>query len=98
VIWFLSNELCFLPEPWRGIENTTSWIKIIPHHKTWEILFITYLPPHTCFIDFILWKAWRRNTQCDNKKFITWVSTHWIQNFRKLSVLPAKRIENQNVR
>jgi hypothetical protein len=40
-----------IPEPWRGDrKRTTSWIKIIAHHnKTWEILFITYLPPHICF-------------------------------------------------
>ena len=27
-------------------QQTTRWIKIISHHKTWEILFITYLPPN----------------------------------------------------
>jgi hypothetical protein len=54
------------PEPWRGDRKHTSWIKIISHHKTWGILFITYLPPHTCFFpDFILQMAWRRNTRCD---------------------------------
>jgi hypothetical protein len=37
-------------EPRRGDrKHTTSWIKIISHHIPWEILFITYLPPHTCF-------------------------------------------------
>jgi hypothetical protein len=57
----------YIPEPW--IENT-SWIKIISHHKTWKILFITYLPPHTCLFGvFILQMAWRRNTLCDNKKY-----------------------------
>jgi hypothetical protein len=54
VIWFLSNELCVsIPEPWRGDrKHTTSCIKIILHHKAWEILFITYLPSHTCFCYF----------------------------------------------
>jgi hypothetical protein len=53
VILFLhvSNEFCdFIPEPWRGDRHhTMSWIKIISHHKTWAILFITYLPPTYLF-------------------------------------------------
>ena len=53
-----------IPETWRGDrKHITSWIKIVSHHKTWEILFITYLPPNTRFLDFILETAWRRNTQ-----------------------------------
>jgi hypothetical protein len=39
-----------MSEPWRGDEkHTTSWMKIISHHKTLEILFITYLAAHTGF-------------------------------------------------
>jgi hypothetical protein len=47
VIWFLSNELCvfYPPSIGEGIVNKQR----IGHHKTWEI-FITYLPPHTCFL------------------------------------------------
>jgi hypothetical protein len=39
-----------IPKPWQGDrKHTISWIKIISHYETWEILFITYLPPHICF-------------------------------------------------
>ena len=50
---FIQRVVCFLsPSLGEGIENTTSWIKIISHHKTWEILFITYLPPTYLFCIF----------------------------------------------
>jgi hypothetical protein len=41
---FIQRVVCFLsPSLADGIENTTSWIKTISHHKPWEILFIKYL-------------------------------------------------------
>jgi hypothetical protein len=39
----------------------------IPELKSWEILFITYLSPNTCFVYFLLWVAWHGNTQCDDQ-------------------------------
>jgi hypothetical protein len=48
--FYPTNFVFSVPEPWRGDKkHTTSWIKIISHHKPREILFITYIPPHTCF-------------------------------------------------
>jgi hypothetical protein len=62
---------CFLSSSLgKDIGNTTSWINIVSHHKPWEILFIIYLPHLTCFSStiYIVWTAWRWNTQCDITK------------------------------
>jgi hypothetical protein len=58
LIFYPTRCVFSIPEPWRGVrKHTTSWIKIISHHKTWEILFITYLPPHTCFFLLYSWNG-----------------------------------------
>jgi hypothetical protein len=81
--FYPTSCLFSIPEPWRGDrKHTTSWIKIISHHKTWSPRFFLshiYHPIHV-FIDFILWKAWRRNTQCENKNLSheCYIS-HWYQ-------------------
>jgi hypothetical protein len=36
------------PSLGEGIENT-KWVGYKSNHKPWDILFITYLPPHTSF-------------------------------------------------
>jgi hypothetical protein len=61
VIWYdFYPTICVIsiPEPLRGDRNHMSWIKIILHHKTWNILFITHLPPTYLFcilysLDFV---------------------------------------------
>jgi hypothetical protein len=52
-----------IPTQRLGDRKHTSWMKIISHHKTWEILFITpYLFLLTLFF------GGRGDTQCDIKK------------------------------
>jgi hypothetical protein len=57
---FLSNKLCFwFPNYGKGIKknnpHTTSWIKVISHHKAWEIFLSCTHQPKKFFFYFIFW-------------------------------------------
>jgi hypothetical protein len=79
-----------IPAPRLRDRKHMSWMKVISHHKTWEILFITpYLFLLTLFF------GGRGDTQCDIKKIITWVIIlHWYQGLIDylLFCVPLKNI------
>jgi hypothetical protein len=82
VIRFLSNDLCVLhPRALAREEIKHKELdKIISHHKTRVILFITCLPPYVYLFSvyFISRTSWRRNTQW-YQTFIIRVLSHGYQ-------------------